>query len=266
MAWVKEFSAASSGTGNSINVTVPTGGVPIGHFLVVGIGAAVNTNYPNWLVTDTRSNSWTNEHMIPLTGSFGGATLYTCKVTTALLAGDTITVSSSSGSVQRLAVGVEEFDDNVNAFDTKAVNEDTSTTTVVTSGSFTTSHANELLVTVLYFVNQARVLTPSAGWTPGTKIVTTAGSGNRAVQLLWRSVSSTGSYTAGGTFDLGGNYAIIAASYELTIGGGGGSRTGNAKVWNGSSWVSHPVKVWNGSAWVDHDIKGYDGSTWIVGK
>jgi len=44
------------------------------------------------------------------------------------------------------------------------------------------------------------------------------------------------------------------------------ARSGKAKRWNGSSWVSHPVKRWNGSSWDTHQIEGFDGTDWIVGK
>lgn len=37
---------------------------------------------------------------------------------------------------------------------------------------------------------------------------------------------------------------------------------GQAKIWNGSSWVSHHPKVWNGSAWVGIP-KFWDGTQWV---
>lgn len=39
---------------------------------------------------------------------------------------------------------------------------------------------------------------------------------------------------------------------------------GNAKVWNGTSWVTKPVKVWNGSAWVTKPVKRWNGSAWVT--
>lgn len=37
---------------------------------------------------------------------------------------------------------------------------------------------------------------------------------------------------------------------------------GQAKVWNGSSWVPHHMKVWNGSAWVGVP-KVWTGAAWV---
>ncbi|MEO7904814.1 MAG: N,N-dimethylformamidase beta subunit family domain-containing protein, partial [Candidatus Saccharimonadales bacterium] len=43
-------------------------------------------------------------------------------------------------------------------------------------------------------------------------------------------------------------------------------RSGKIKVWDGSSWQSHPVKVWDGSSWQSHPARGYSGDDFIVGK
>lgn len=42
----------------------------------------------------------------------------------------------------------------------------------------------------------------------------------------------------------------------------GGGATGQAKVYNGSSWVAKPIKVFNGSVWATKPLKVYDGSSW----
>ena len=39
---------------------------------------------------------------------------------------------------------------------------------------------------------------------------------------------------------------------------------GNARVWNGSAWVTKPVKVWNGSSWVTRPLKYWNGSAWVT--
>lgn len=44
------------------------------------------------------------------------------------------------------------------------------------------------------------------------------------------------------------------------------ARTGKAKVWNGSTWVQHPVKRWSGTAWELHPAKGWTGFQWLIGK
>jgi len=41
-------------------------------------------------------------------------------------------------------------------------------------------------------------------------------------------------------------------------------RSGEPKVWDGSSWDKHPAKVWDGSSWNDKTMLGYDGADWIA--
>ncbi|HET9787101.1 MAG TPA: hypothetical protein VFP47_08210 [Pyrinomonadaceae bacterium] len=43
-------------------------------------------------------------------------------------------------------------------------------------------------------------------------------------------------------------------------------RSGKVKIWNGSSWDSHPVKIWNGTSWETRPIKGFNGTDWVTAK
>lgn len=268
MAWVKEFSGISNTpVTNTLQVTVPAGGVPAGHFLVLGI-AHRGTGTPTWAVTDSRSNTWTinptfGTDLIGATAD--GGVMATCVVATTLLAGDTITMTSSTGTIDRIAACFEEFDDNVTqvAADAGSTNDNGGAQgNVLTSGTFNTTQNDELLIGVLNMVSIGRVFTQDAPWTAGTKIATSSGSGDRAVVVVWRTVSSTGTYAATGTFNTSAFYSFLAAGYKIST----TPRTGYAKVWDGGAWVSHPAKVWNGSAWVTHKMRGWDGSGWTIGK
>lgn len=264
MAWVKEFSGISNTSAtNTLVVTVPAGGVSAGHFLALGISSS-GTGLPTWNITDSRSNTWTvhGVDQVAALGNFG--TLASCVLTTTLQAGDIITITSTSGVVDRMAAGIEEFDDIVTGIDTMSTNDNGGASSAApTSLNFTTTQNDELLIGVINMVSAGRVYTATAPWTQGTKILTTSGSGDRAVVVQWRTVSSTGSYAASGTFNSSATYSMLAAGFRTT---GAVPRTGKAKVWNGSAWVSHPAKVWNGSAWVDHPMKAWDGANWIIGK
>lgn len=44
------------------------------------------------------------------------------------------------------------------------------------------------------------------------------------------------------------------------------SRSGQPKVWDGSTWVKHPAKVWNGTSWVTAPMAGHDGTDWVSAK
>jgi hypothetical protein len=43
-------------------------------------------------------------------------------------------------------------------------------------------------------------------------------------------------------------------------------RSGEPKIWSGSSWDKHPAKVWDGSIWSPTQMNGYDGSDWVTSK
>jgi hypothetical protein len=264
MAWVKEFSGISNtSVTNTLQVTVPAGGVAVGHFLVLGI-ASSGTGTPTWSVTDNRSNTWTSNLKDEITTTGNTGAMVTCVVGTTLQAGDIITLTSTTGTVDRIAACIEEFDDVITGIDTSSSNDNGGVTaSSLTSGNFTTTQNDELLIGVLNMVSIGRVFTATSPWTPGTKIATSSGSGDRAVVVVWQTVSSTGTYAATGTFNSSALYSFLGAGFKITA---AGSRTGKAKVWNGSVWVSHPAKVWNGSAWVAHPMKGWDGSSWTIGK
>jgi hypothetical protein len=61
----------------------------------------------------------------------------------------------------------------------------------------------------------------------------------------------TGSWTASDDPD----------GYSFSLG-----RSGQPKIWNGSSWVKHQAKTWTGSLWVPHAMKGHDGSSFVASK
>lgn len=264
MAWVKEFSGISNTNGvNTLVVTVPAGGVPAGHFLALGISNS-GTGVPTWGVTDSRLNTWTVHatDQVAALGNFG--TFASCVTATTLQPGDSITITSSTASVDRIAACFEEFDDIITGIDTMSTNDNGGAgSSAPTSLNFTTTQNDELLIGVLNMVSPARTYTATAPWTQGTKVATTNGSGDRAAVVQWQTVSSTGSYAATGAFNSGATYSMLAGGFTI---GAAIPRTGKAKVWNGSAWVSHPAKVWDGSSWVDHSMKGWDGSSWTLGK
>lgn len=67
---------------------------------------------------------------------------------------------------------------------------------------------------------------------------------------------SFGSVNVGGT---SGNY--ITKTIEILA---ATSTTGQAKVYNGATFVAKPVKVWNGAAWVVKPVKTWNGTSWVI--
>lgn len=62
----------------------------------------------------------------------------------------------------------------------------------------------------------------------------------------------------------GSNRFWTSATIGIRPAAAGGGLTGQAKVYNGSSFVAKPVKVWSGSTWVVKPVKRYNGSIWVT--
>lgn len=75
----------------------------------------------------------------------------------------------------------------------------------------------------------------------------------------------TGSLPATTTVD--SSYGRIYSNYvtytEAAEDPGGGTTTGQVKVYTGSAFTAKPVKVWDGSAWTTKPVKRWDGSAWV---
>ncbi len=56
-------------------------------------------------------------------------------------------------------------------------------------------------------------------------------------------------------------------NYYMTLDVTLNNRSGQIKVWDGTSWVTHPLKVWDGTSWVTHPALGSpDGVNFVSGK
>ncbi len=267
MATFLQQFGGSGFSASSITVPVPGGGIAAGHSLVISVVALTNVapTVSSVAASDTSGNSY-----IFLADTLQGVTLQTtnvsmlyCNVTSALQAGDVITLTPDR-SISRMAASVYEFD-VVLTPDTHAVAEsgDNTITSLVIGPSPTTAANDEIVVGAFALVNAGRTFTVGAGYADGTKVVTTAGSGERAIVAEYKFVSTTGPQTADGTLNSNGYFAGALQTFTYAD---AAARSGKAKVWDGTAWTSHSAKVWDGTAWVAHDMKGWNGTAWIKGK
>lgn len=264
--FVQEFNGVSGASSVlSVTISVPSS-IPAGDTLVAaatvldaGVAIASIT------ASDTKGNSWSCIHSLAVTGttSTTGHLLY-AQITNALTTSDTITFTYPQYA-NRSAISVTQFNDALTP-DQYATGDNggASWATLVTPVAATTSQANELVYGAWYMVNPGRIFNATNGFTGLTKIVSNGASGNRAIAPEYKYVSSVGAYTANGTFDVGGVAAGMVQTFA--IGGVPPARTGYPKVWDGSSWTTHPAKTWDGSTWVEHPVRGYDGSSWVKSK
>lgn len=263
--FVREFSGFSGLTSvDSVTVNVP-GTIPLGDSFVAAV-TILDAGIPisSISASDTKGNIWTCIHSAALTGSTSttGHLLYAV-VTTALTIADTITFTYPNFA-NRSAITIAQFNDVLTP-DQYATGDNggVATTILVTPATATTSQANELIFGAWHMLNSGRVFTATNAFTGLTKVLSNGASGNRAVVGEHKYVSSAGTYTANGTFDVSGSAIGMVQTFVTSV---YVSRSGNAKVWDGGAWTLHPAKVWDGASWINHPMKGWDGSNWIDAK
>jgi hypothetical protein len=197
----------------TVNTTIAAGKTIIGT-IVVENGAGAN---PTITVTDTHSNSYSVDKQVndnPTNTS--ATTIFSCRVTTQINSGDTITISSGGVSRSRWAVSVQAFDDILNPrLDQTASNTGVSAT--VNSGTTpTTTAANELIYAG--FGSGVRTFTPGSGFAAATTMSTTVGSTDRSLNAEWKYIAATGTQTATGTLSSSSAFTGAIATYKSSSG------------------------------------------------
>jgi hypothetical protein len=210
-------SAAQPGAISQV-LSIP-GGVTItaGNSLIVCV--ATNGSKTLASVSDTKSNSYAVA-LSPLNGSNGSANIAAAHNVAAMTSSDTITVTLSA-STTTVVVSVLEF----SGLATSSVLDQTASgtggsTSPATASSGTTAQNDELLIGAFMAVMQptATTFTAGASYTAQTTIGTTVGSNDRSLITEYRIVSSTGAYTASGTFGATKTWSAALATYKASAG------------------------------------------------
>lgn len=224
MAHLGTIGTKTQNTGaSSVSITL-TAGAPVGSTVLVGIvweaggGAGVPAISS---VSDSRSNSYSTTPDVTAGGALNstvaGAVLRT-RVTTALQAGDSITVTVSGGTRSRWAMQADAFDDvNASPLDktTTTGNTSPSSATPSTGTTAVTSQPRELVYCIFGF-GSGRTVTVPTGWTDGPKVETSAGSTDRALQVIHKYVTATGTQEGTITLSSSSTYTAAAATYTYT--------------------------------------------------
>lgn len=196
-----------------------TGGAPVGSTVLVGLAweSAAGTVPTISSAVDSRGNTYTTT---PDTSANAGTTVAVAvlraRVTTELLASDTITVTISGETRSRWAMQADAFDDvDASPLDKTASNTPGSASALSSGVTAATIQAYELVYAVFGF-GSGRTVTLDPGWTGGPKVESSAGSGDRGLQVIHKYVSSVG--TQEGTISLSSSstYAGAVATYTAT--------------------------------------------------
>lgn len=237
---------ASGGTSVSATTLVITVGVTttVGNHLCLSHVQSADPQRSISSLTDSKGNTWQIDHApVTVAGLSATGFIASCKITTALVSGNTITVVLSGNTSQ--AMSCQEYSGLAAAswFDKKAEANDGVGSTASDSGlTATTAQADELLYTNLAHVSTVgsfawEVLSPI--WNSRTVAASTGTV--RTVRPADRIVAATGTYSAKATWTTTRDWDGIIATYK------GAAAVVTAIPWALRSGIMIPEKVvWSG--------------------
>jgi hypothetical protein len=209
-------SAATKTTGTTLTITVPTDGVPVGHTLIVRLVTDFTSGGPT--VADTRGNTYTRDRSATNAGSSMRASIFSCRVTTALQAGDTITITTTS-----LAARVAIIDEFANVLLPIAIDAQNglSGTSATPSLPVTTTNANDLIIGMIGVegpLSDAYTEDTLHQWTTLNRVGTTGGTSttNKTINAVYRAAGATGTYTYSPTLGTSAVWIEFLMAYQAS--------------------------------------------------
>jgi hypothetical protein len=205
-------SAGNAGAGTTVVLTLSGVTTSVGNHLIVCSAARAGDLSS---VSDSKGNTWQVDENVAVSGA--GAGIASCRITTPLVNGDTITVTISGGS-GGLAASCAEFS-GLSASgwaDVQASAGNAVAGTAADSGAAATSAAaNSLVIGVVGHQSTVTAFTPevlSPVWNQGTSAVST--SQVQTVRPLYRVVTATGAFATKATWTSSRVWAAAVAVYK----------------------------------------------------
>ncbi len=215
ISYVKNVGINNSKVANtSLSVTVPAGGVAAGNLVVVSF--AIDGVSGTVSATDTQGNAYAvaanAQYATPGTGNIRTVILYSV-LSTALVSGNTITVSYPSRTAK--AISVDEYT-GVNTPDVFVTA--TGATTTPSTGNVTTNENNELLVAAFGVegdISETFTVGGSFNASPPTEAGTTGSTAatNATINPAYQIVGATGTYAATATLSVSTDCARALATF-----------------------------------------------------
>lgn len=238
--------AASAGT---LVITVPSLGAAMtvgNHMILTAVISGTATGFSS--CADSKGNTWqVDVSKPPDAAGNGGVGIASCKFATALVAGDTITLTFAASS--RAAAWVDEYSGIATAswLDKTASASDggVAATAADSSATATTAQADELLIGAIAIGGAFTAFTPevlSPVWTVDGSAASTGTV--RTIENMHRIVSATGTYSAKATWTTARDWTAGIATYKAAAGGGGAVLAGS---WAGvGAWGASGLTVAGG--------------------
>jgi hypothetical protein len=199
----------STTSNTSLSVTVPAGGVAVGNTIIVSF--AMDPNAGAVSVADTSGNTYHTDADVSNTAG-GIRTLVICApVTTALAAGNTITVTYPATTSK--AVSIYYVDGTATSDKTST---GMGTSTAPSSGNTAaTTQASELLIGAIGSESYNTTFTVGGSYIAMNSAIANTGTTNTSISIFpeYRVVSATGAYSATGTLSTSRDWAAAIVTY-----------------------------------------------------
>lgn len=191
------FGTAQSEPSTSTLLLTPDRSAQVGQTIVIAAGSgATSGNDANFGATDTKGNTWVHVDHGYRSGAHQISAL-TCKVTTELGPGDTITIDHAGTGAALWQVAAYLFDDlgTVDVHTNMNAAGGTGLAVGPTAGSG--AQASQLVFAAFIFAGSGTTFTPTAGWASDLQAVGVTGF--RSVASTWKYVNAAGARSAAGT-------------------------------------------------------------------
>lgn len=227
------YTVATSTIGNPVEIASGYVGGPAGFSaltITVATAAAAGTNVVamvggsvpsgaawNWVVTDSRGNTWTTHvHAYDNTLTQQVA-IASCRVTTPLQVGDTITFTNSAGTTTaRLLGGAWSISGLLSsAIDkTSSALSSTSNKNLNTGATAALAQTKEIAVVGFVALSTTQPYTPGSGWSTMPSVVSSVGTNDRTLMPMFQIVSATTALTGTGTLTTSGYHCGAIATFK----------------------------------------------------
>ena len=224
IALVRNVGSASSGaTGTTMAVTVPTGGIPAGHTLIVT--ATLDPQAGTVSCSDSKGNTYRTDVDVARGSGTDGVRTVVCSaaIRTALVAGNTVVMSHPS--VMARAMNVAEFSGYLTPTLDRSASAGGDSGTVASGATAVTTQASELVIgTVGLETKHPDGYGSDATYTSLPYVVsdTVPNGTTKQVSLYtqYRITSTTGSFSTTGTLQPSRQWAAALATYKENCGNG----------------------------------------------
>jgi prepilin-type N-terminal cleavage/methylation domain-containing protein len=213
-------SSISTGS-TTLSVTVPAGmTIAVGNIIIVSF--ALDPTVSAVTIADSKSNVYSNDANVTNGASGSGVRtiMFSAPVTTALVAGNTITVTFPS-SIASKAISACYVSSLISASRVDKTQNNTGNSTGPSSGATaTTTQASEVIFGAIGVEDRisSDTMTAGTGFTLLTPASADTGTGNTSITVFpeYTIASTTAAYTASGTLSFGGGakWAALVVTYK----------------------------------------------------